>query len=148
MEQKQKVNVMIHQTLLLWLSEYQVVAVSFWNSEGIVYKLVSVPFCRICCLFFCQLCGVDCLFVVFDLLVLNIKFAACFIDSAACQNSSATFWAYSVSDTTHCLSELLYAFIIAADLPGDMKHMFIKSAGELYYLLKPLFILAASVRAL
>ena len=140
-------RVVIHQTLLLWLSEYQIVAISFWDSEGIVYRLVSVPFCRICCPFFCQLYGVDCLFV-FNLLMLNVKFAACSISSAACQNSSATFWVYSVSDITCCLSELLYVLVIAADLSGDMKHIFIKSAEELYYLLKLLFILAAPARVL
>ena len=118
MKQKQKMNVMIHQTLLLWLSEYQIVAVSFQNNEGIVYRLVSVPFYRICCSFFCQFGSINCFFV-FNLLISNVKFAAFSISSAAHQNSSATFWVYSVPDTTYCLFKLLYALIITADLSND-----------------------------
>ena len=137
----------IHQTLLLWLSGYQVVAVSFQSSEEIVYRLALVPSCRIYCSLFYQFCSVDCLFV-FNLLMLNVKFAVCSISSAAHQNSSVIFWAYSVPDTIHCFSELLYTFIIAVNLLGDIKHIFIKFTEELYYLLKPLFILTASVRVL
>ena len=142
-----KVIVMIHQILLLWLSEYQVVAVSFQSNKRIMYRFASVPFCRIYCFFFCQFCGVDCLFV-FDFLMLNVKFAVCSISSAAHQNSSATFWVYSVSNTICCLSELLYALIVAADFPDDTKCVFIKSAEESYYFLKSLFILTAPARVL
>ena len=46
-------------------------------------------------------------------------FAADSISSAACQNSLAILWAYSVFDTTYCFFKLLYAFIIAADLPDE-----------------------------
>ena len=148
MIQKQKMSIIIHQTLLLWLSEYQVIAISFQNNKEIVYKFILEPFYRICCPLFCQLCDIDCLFVVFNLSASNIKFAVCFIGSAAHQNNSATFWAYSVSDTICCFFKLLYALVIAADFPDDTKCMFIKSAGELYYLLKPLFILTASAKAL
>ena len=63
MKQKQRTKVIIHQTLLLWLSEYQVIAISFQSNEEIVYKFVSGPFCKICCSFFSQLCGIDCFFV-------------------------------------------------------------------------------------
>ena len=140
-------NVMIHQTLLLWLSGYQIIAVSFQNSERIVYKFASVPFCRIYCSFLCQLCSINCLFI-FNLSASNVKFAACFIDSAAHQNNSAIFWVYNVPDTICCFSELLYALVITADLLGNTKHMSIKSAGKSYYFLKPLFILAAPTRVL
>ena len=148
MKQKQKMNVIIHQILLLWLSEYQVVAVFFQNSKRIVYKFASVPFCRICCSFFCQLCDVDCLFVIFDLLMSNIKFAVCSINSAAYQNSLATFWVYSVPDTICCLFKLLYTFVVTADLSDDIKHMFIKFIEKLYYFLKSLFILTALTKVL
>ena len=147
MKQKQKVNVVIYQTLLLWLSGYQVVTVSFWDSEEIVYKFASVPFYKICYPFFCQLYSIDCLFI-FNFSALNVKFAVFSISSAAHQNSSAIFWVYNVSDTIHCLSKLLYALIIAADLSGDTKHISIKFAEESYYLLKLLFILTAPTRAL
>ena len=148
MKQKQKINEVIYLTLLPWLSEYQVVAVSFQNNEEIVYKLVSVPSCRTYCPFFCQLYDVDYFFIVFNFSALNIKFAACSISSAAHQNSSATFWAYSVPDTTCCFFKLPYTLIVAANLSGDTKHMSIKSTEESYYLLKPLFILTAPARAL
>ena len=80
--------------------------------------------------------------------MLNAKFAACSISSAAHQNSLAAFWAYSVPDIICCLSELPYTFIVDANLSDDMKCMFTKSAEELYYLLKPLFILTAPARVL
>ena len=80
--------------------------------------------------------------------MLNVKFAVDSISSAVYQNSSATFWVYSVSDTTCYFSELLYALIVTVNFSGDIKCVFIKSAEKFYYLLEFLFILTASVRVL
>ena len=80
--------------------------------------------------------------------MLNVKFIIYSIDSAACQNNSATFEAYSVSDTIYYFFKLLYAFIITVNLSNNTKCVFIKFIKKLYYLLKSLFIFTASVKVL
>lgn len=81
MKRKLKAKKIVHLTCLLRLSEYQVVEFLFRkDDEEIVCKFISESSCRICCPLFCQLCGINCLFI-FNLTALNAKLAADSISS-------------------------------------------------------------------
>ena len=151
MKQKQKAKMVVHQTLLLWLPEYQIVAISFQNSEEIVYKLASGLSCRTCCPLFCQLCSVDCLFIFQPF---SIECQICSLFYQLCCSPKQFSNLLSLQCPWHNLLPFQTAVCSHHSCWPSRWHktriqcIAIKSTGELYYLLEPLFILTAPARAL